>query len=211
MKKYSIVLLLFFLLIPACWASGFSEPIAVLPTVTSPISTATLPPPTYTPIPPTATEATQTATSLPTDTPRKTPAQAPFEEVKDIDFWKGQKLDLYLPTRADGPYPVVLLLHEGNGRKEQLITWGQRFAELGYSAVAGNYRGWPNYQYPQDVSDAFCMLGWIHANAHDYNLDTGQVYVLGHSAGGTLAAMIGVVNDPGLVKSSPYQRERSKL
>jgi acetyl esterase/lipase len=110
---------------------------------------------------------------------------------------QGQELDVYLPGQIDGPYPVILMLHQGNGRKEQFISWGKSFAKEGYAVVASNYRGWPNYTFPQDITDAFCALGWIYANAADYRFDTGNVYVLGQSAGGTLAALIAVVDDPG--------------
>jgi acetyl esterase/lipase len=120
--------------------------------------------------------------------------------IKNIEYGSvvgEQKLDIYLPTDVEGLHPVVLLIHEGNGRKEQLTAWGKSLAKQGYAAVSINYRGWPNYVYPQNVSDAFCALAWIHANAAEYRFDTEYVFVLGHSSGGTLAALVGVIDDPG--------------
>jgi acetyl esterase/lipase len=107
-----------------------------------------------------------------------------------------QTLDIYFSNEIEGPFPVVLMLHQGNGRKEQFVSWGLNFAKQGYAVVASNYRGWPGNAFPQDISDAFCALAWIHDNAEEYNFDTGHVFVLGHSSGGTLAALIGVVDDP---------------
>jgi acetyl esterase/lipase len=45
------------------------------------------------------------------------------------------------------------------------------------------------------VQDTFCALAWVHANADTYDLDPDRIVALGYSAGGTLAAMLGVVDD----------------
>jgi acetyl esterase/lipase len=46
------------------------------------------------------------------------------------------------------------------------------------------------------VEDAFCALAWVHANAELYGLDRERIVVLGYSSGGTLAALLGAVDDP---------------
>jgi acetyl esterase/lipase len=142
---------------------------------------------------------TSTPTLESTATQEPSPTRSAVEKHEDIRYGspsKGQELDVYLPGQIEGPYPVILMLHQGNGRKEQFISWGKLFAKEGFAVAASNYRGWPNYTFPQDITDAFCALGWVHANAADYGFDTSKVYVLGQSAGGTLAALIGSVDDP---------------
>ena len=74
-----------------------------------------------------------------------------------------QKLDIYLPTSGDGPFPALFMIHQGGGRKEQLAFWGRSFAERGYAAISINHRQWPDHRYPADVEDAFCALAWVHA------------------------------------------------
>jgi acetyl esterase/lipase len=121
------------------------------------------------------------------------------------DGYFDQKLDLYLPTSGDGPFPTLFMIHEGNGRKEQLAFWARSFAEKGYAAISINHRQWPDYNYPAANQDAFCALAWVHANASTYGFDPDRIFALGHSAGGSLVAMLGVVDDPGLyLEGCPY-------
>ncbi len=46
--------------------------------------------------------------------------------------------------------------------------------------------------YPAAVYDLKSALRWIHANAKKYKVDTNKIAVLGFSAGGQLAALLGV-------------------
>jgi len=148
-----------------------------------------------TPVPPTDTP---TATSIPsTETP--IPVSYVPAGVQE------QKLDIYLPTSGNRPFPALFMIHEGHGHKEQMGFWGRAFAEQGYAAVSINHRQWPDYEYPAHVEDAFCALAWVHANAAIYNFDTQNVFAMGHSAGGTLVAMLGVVDDPSMyTENCPY-------
>ncbi len=68
-----------------------------------------------------------------------------------------------------------------------------------------DHRQWPDYSYPDHVEDAFCSLAWITANQEAYNFDPDAVFVMGHSAGGTLAALLGTINDPApFLKDCPH-------
>ncbi len=149
--------------------------------------------------PASSTPAPTPTAESPTSTPTPEPSPTQPAIIKNIEYGssaKEQILDLYLPRQAKGSRPVVLMLHEGNGSKEQFVIWGNMFSQEGYAVVSSNYRGWPQNGYPLDVEDAFCALAWIHSHAAEYNFDTGNVFVLGHSSGGTLAAMLGVVDAP---------------
>ena len=146
-----------------------------------------------------------TETSIPpTETPIPVPSPTPFlssvEVIRDMfyvpDGLSEQRLDIYSPTSGDEPFPVLFMIHGGGGRKEQMAFWGRTFAEKGYAVVSIDHRQWPDHDYPAHVEDAFCALAWVHANAVNYNFDTRNVFAMGHSAGGTLVAMLGVVDDP---------------
>ena len=216
-----------FMFVASCQSASPAAPERPSPTTTVPLPSPTSVPPTATPVPPTATSAPPTATLVPptatsvpptatetvlpafTAAPEPTPTEPAITESKNVEYGatgQGQTLDVYFPNNAEGQPPVILMLHEGGGRKEQFISWGRSFAEQGYAVVASNYRGWPNYTYPQDVSDAFCALAWIHANGAEYGFDTANVFVLGRSAGGTLAAMLGVVDNPdAYLRTCPHE------
>jgi len=132
--------------------------------------------------------------------PPPPPAPEAFNLVEDIvyvpDGAAEQKLDLYLPGEADGPVPVLFMLHQGNGRKTDFSSWGRERAKAGIAVVSIDYRELPDYIYPASVEDAFCALTWVHANADMYGLDRERIVVLGYSSGGTLAALLGAVDDP---------------
>jgi acetyl esterase/lipase len=53
------------------------------------------------------------------------------------------------------------------------------FTGMGYAFVPANYRLAPRYTYPAQVEDVFCALAWIHDNQEEYELDGGQVIVMG--------------------------------
>jgi acetyl esterase/lipase len=118
-----------------------------------------------------------------------------------------QKLDIYRPQGLAGPFPTLFALHGGGGNKSDSDMAGLAyyFAQRGFAVVSSNRRQSPQYNYPVPVQDAFCALAWVQAHAGTYGLDPARLVAVGHSAGGTLAALLGVVDDPALfVKDCPY-------
>ncbi len=178
------------------------SPITPVPTEAS-LPSDTLAP---SPVPPTGTLIPPTNTPAPTPTRTLAP---PVETIRDIPYVPGgaiqQVLDLYLPPDATEPFPTVLLLHGGGGSKRDLASLATSLARQGYAAAALNFREYPRDTYPAAIQDAFCGLGWLYANAETYHLDPQRFFSLGHSFGGTLASMLGVVDDPTLfLAGCPY-------
>lgn len=131
--------------------------------------------------------------------PTTTPKPIQVETVLDVaylpDGQRDHTLDLYLPGGKEGPLPTLLMFHGGRGDKADLAIWGNLFANQGFAAFSINYRQWPDHQYPSNLEDATCALSWIIKNQESYQLNLEQVFFLGHSAGGTLAASLGIVED----------------
>jgi acetyl esterase/lipase len=105
-------------------------------------------------------------------------------------------LDLYLPTEgSDEPLPVVLFFYGGAfemGNKHQLALYDINTLPLdGFAVVCIDYRLSDQAIFPAQLEDAQNALRWIHAHAGEYNLDADKVGVLGMSAGGMLAALVG--------------------
>ncbi len=155
--------------------------------------------------PPPATEGLPSAvpTSLPTLEPTSLPTLEPsptpmplVEIINNLRYNGEAALDIYRPTQTNGPVPVILAFHGGNDNKSRFFNMGYQLAELGYALVSVGYHDTLDYAYPLAVTDAFCAMAWVHANAATYQFDTDRVFALGHSSGGTLAAMLGVVDDP---------------
>jgi acetyl esterase/lipase len=100
--------------------------------------------------------------------------------------------DLRLP-KADGPFPVVMNLHGGYWRAKYdlkytghlcaaLTTRGLATWNLEYRRVGNAGGGWPGTF--EDVRNGYRHISQI---AKRYNLDTANMVVMGHSAGGQLA------------------------
>jgi acetyl esterase/lipase len=112
-----------------------------------------------------------------------------------------QRVDVFLPGEGEKPFPTILAIHGGGfraGSRAYYIRIGERLNELGYAVIAMDYRLTPRFSYPSQVEDVFCALAWAHANHETYGLDIGRIAVMGSSAGGNLAAMLGTVDRPEL-------------
>ncbi len=100
------------------------------------------------------------------------------------------RLDVYYPTNTSG-YATVVWFHGGG------LTSGERFIpeELkrqGIAVVAANYRLAPDAASPTYIEDAAAAVAWTLRNIERFGGSAERVVLSGHSAGGYLAAMIGL-------------------
>ena len=123
----------------------------------------------------------------------------PVRVVRDITYLAGandaankDKLDLYLPEgRTD--VPVIVSLHGGalmTGDKGQQTFIGERFASAGIAIAVINYRLSPGVAHPAHIQDAAAAFAWVKRHIAEYGGNPDQVFVIGHSAGAYLAALL---------------------
>lgn len=108
-----------------------------------------------------------------------------------------QMLDLWVPP-GDGPFPIVLWIHGGAFRAgskaspppfpDRLMPRGLAFASLGYRLSS-------EATWPAQIQDVKAAVRFLRANAQRYRLDANRFGVVGASAGGHLAAMLGVTGE----------------
>jgi len=115
---------------------------------------------------------------------------------------KGRKLhlDIFRPKDMN-KYPAVLLIHGGgwsSGDKSLLVPMAEKLSSNGYVTASVEYRLSPEAKYPAAVYDIKSAIRWLRASAEVYNIDTNKIAVLGCSAGGQIAALVGTTN--GLAK-----------
>lgn len=65
----------------------------------------------------------------------------------------------------------------------------------GWNVVNVEYRMSGTALAPAAVEDARCALRWVYRNSKEFHLDTSRIIVTGHSAGGHLALMAGMLQD----------------
>ena len=111
--------------------------------------------------------------------------------------------DLYEPKSDSGRSnrPAILAIH-GGAWKEGTKDWGNQIAEefcpAGYVVFSIDYRlsSEPGGTWPAQIEDVQKALKHIRANAAHYRIDPARIASLGMSAGGHLATMVALRDDP---------------
>lgn len=109
---------------------------------------------------------------------------------------KSHLLDIYQPKDCHS-CPVVVYVHGGTWTLGDKGKWGNRakaFTSHNIVYVSINYRLAPDYQFPANAQDVARAFSWVKNNIADYGGDPEQIYLLGHSAGGHLSAVIALEN-----------------
>ncbi|HMN60777.1 MAG TPA: alpha/beta hydrolase, partial [Anaerolinea sp.] len=65
----------------------------------------------------------------------------------------------------------------------------------GFLVVSINYRMYPAYRFPAMIEDVKCAIRYLRAHAAQFNLDPERIALIGHSAGGHLAALAGLAGE----------------
>jgi arylformamidase len=104
-----------------------------------------------------------------------------------------QALDVYVPAGATRPLPYLVFIHGGGwseGDKGIHTRRGNFFARHGFVYATINYRLSPAVRHPVHAQDAAHALAWLRTNAGRFGADPDRMYLLGHSAGAHLAALV---------------------
>jgi acetyl esterase/lipase len=103
-----------------------------------------------------------------------------------------QVLDIYAPDGAKD-LPVVFWIHGGGwvtGDKTDVQIKPRVFSERGFVFVSTNYRLLPHVEMGVLIRDVAKAVGWVHKKIAMYGGDPKRIFVMGHSAGAQLAALL---------------------
>jgi acetyl esterase/lipase len=122
----------------------------------------------------------------------------PVDIVKNVRYGTANGsdllLDVYRPKiMPTGLLPAVVWIHGGAwqyGDKEKPLAG--ILAYYGYFVVSIDYRLAPMNKFPAALEDTKCAVRWLRANAKQMRVDPDRIGVWGASAGGHLAAMVGL-------------------
>lgn len=119
--------------------------------------------------------------------------------VPGLPAWQGSLyLDLLLPTpRPAERLPAVVYLHAGGWRDGDrtygLYPWhGPLLAVHGFVVANVSYRLSSQAPFPAQLYDVKAAVRWLRANASTYGVDPDRIGAWGDSAGGQLAALLGM-------------------
>ena len=118
-----------------------------------------------------------------------------YEVEKDVAYGPGerQRLDVYRPSAAGARLPIVVFFYGGNwesGDKAMYLFAGEALASKGFVAVIADYRLYPEARYPAFLEDAARAVAWSAEHAETLGGDPRRLYLMGHSAGAYIAAML---------------------
>lgn len=121
------------------------------------------------------------------------------------------KLDVWYRHEAKTPQPTLVYIHGGGwifGSKETSVLQFLPFLEKGWRVVNVEYRMASNSLAPAAVEDTRCALRWVFRNAKQWNFDTTKIVLTGHSAGGHLSLITGMLPDATGLDNNCYGDEK---
>lgn len=137
---------------------------------------------------------------------------------KDVPYAKvGNRslfLDLARPKNGDGPFPVVVCIHGGGwraGDKKEFLQAVYSLAAQGYVAATVQYRFAPDHHFPSQIQDVKAAVRYLRSRAKGLKLDPDRIGVLGGSAGGHLALLLGTADAKDIVDVGEHLEFSSKV
>ena len=109
------------------------------------------------------------------------------------------KLDIYLPQQTNKAVPVVIFVHGGGWRSnDKYADMGymgntlRSLIESGFAVASIDYRFSTEAIFPAQIKDCNRAISFLYDHAKEYHLDRNHMAVMGFSAGGHLASLIGL-------------------
>jgi len=122
-------------------------------------------------------------------------------KTSDLSYLKSSKalvksfpeLDIYQPRKSKDN-PVVIFIHGGywdEGKKDIYGFLGRNFAKKEVVTVVPNYTLSPNGNYNTMAKEVAAAVEWAYENIEKFAGNPDQIFLMGHSAGGHLIALVG--------------------
>lgn len=141
---------------------------------------------------------------MPEEPPHAVHRDIRYAEIAGVDP-NLLSLDLYVPDdkRASAKRPVMIMIHGGGWRRGDKASPPivgakmRHFVGQGYIYATINYRLSPDVpsddglKHPIHAQDCARAIAWIHDHVGEYGGDPDQLHLMGHSAGGHLAGIVG--------------------
>lgn len=163
-----------------------------------------------------ATALTLLPACAPLDLLNDTISQRDLTIVHDIPYGPGplaanprRAMDVYRPSDRPGPLPVVVFFYGGawdSGQRQDYLFVAAELARRGVIVMLPDYRVYPEVQFPGFLQDAAQAVVFAHDSAPSWGGDPYRVFVVGHSAGAWIAAMLAL--DPEWLAADGLDRQR---
>lgn len=108
-------------------------------------------------------------------------------------------LDIYLPANSKGKVPLIIFIHGGgwlvNDKYADIGYMKKTVAEIvgsGFALASIDYRFATQVIFPAQIQDCNRAISFLYDNADKYGLDKYRFALMGFSAGGHLASLVGL-------------------
>jgi arylformamidase len=101
-------------------------------------------------------------------------------------------LDVYAPATGTD-HPIIVWIHGGGwrkGDKAHVQAKPEALNRQGFVFVSINYRLNSEATYAQQAGDVAKAIRWVHDHAREFGGSPEHIFVMGHSAGAHLAALV---------------------
>lgn len=135
------------------------------------------------------------------------------------DSLKKHQLDIYVPASASNNTPLVVWVHGGawmlNDKYADMSYMKNTVKGLidsGYALASIDYRHSTQAPFPAQIQDCNEALEFLYKHAAEYKLDKNRIALIGFSAGGHLASLMGLSNNNNVTEFYPrHQRTHFKI
>ena len=107
------------------------------------------------------------------------------------------KIDICVPDNDSKLRPALIFIHGGGWRQGSRQGYHKRMSEIsdlmGYVTATVEYRLTDVASWPAQLDDVRDAYRWLVEHANDYSIDSERMAAMGHSAGGHLSLMLGLL------------------
>src|SRR5580698_5938636 len=124
------------------------------------------------------------------------------------------KLDVWRRVDAKSAAPTLIYYHGGGwifGDRTGTTLFLLPYLDMGWNVINVEYRMASVSLAPAAVEDCRCALRWAVRNAKQYNIDTNAIVLTGHSAGGHLSLITGMLAEGTGLDNDCYGPEKLKV
>ena len=107
-------------------------------------------------------------------------------------------MDIYLPANPVNA-PVMVYVHGGGWSRGDKARTGNKvdyFNSRGWIFISMNYRLFPEGRHPNNVEDVAQAIAWVNNNIKNRGGNPDQIFIMGHSAGAHLVALVATDERP---------------
>jgi acetyl esterase/lipase len=122
-------------------------------------------------------------------------ARVPADASQSLQFDPKHELslDIYRPQGAKSAAPVVVFFYGGSwhdGNRAYYRFVGEALSRRGMLVIIPDYRKAPANIFPAFMEDGAAATAWTRAHAREFGGDPARIFLMGHSAGAHIAALL---------------------